>query len=469
MSSTICRNFRSQLSRRELLRLGSLSLLGVTLPQLLQANFAEAAPLAGGSFGKAKRCILLFMWGGPSQLETWDMKPDAPAEVRGEFRPIATNVPGIEICEHFPQLAQRTDQLCLVRSMTHTDANHTSATHFLLTGQPPPKSTEARAQWPNMGAVLSALGRGHSALPPLIQMRPTVPGDVPRFVEQSQGQFGGWLGPGHDPLTIDTDPNRSDYEVPNMELSPALSIDRLEDRRRLLTDLDRQIAFQSDRLNAKSISDQRAFDLLAASAASQGAFDLEQEPSAVRDRYGRNPHGQSVLQARRLIERGVPLVTVFWPNDGIKNVSVYWDTHSRNFIDHRERLMPVADAAFSALLDDLGQRGMLDDTIVIWTGEFGRTPRVGQVNSDAGAGRDGRDHWPGCFTTVLAGGPFRRGYVHGSSDQHAAYPASDPVQPKDLIATVYHALGVSNRTTLPDISGRPQFVIPGEPVRGLLG
>ena len=188
----------------------------------------------------------------------------------------------------------------------------------------------------------------------------------------------------------------------------------------------------------------------------------------VRERYGLNPHGQSVLQARRLVERGVPLVTVYWPSDGIKNVSVYWDTHSRNFIDLKERLMPVADQAFSALLDDLSQRGMLDETIVVWTGEFGRTPKVGQRNSDAGAGKDGRDHWPGCFSTVLAGGGIRGGITYGKSDRQAAFPAADPVAPRDLIATVYHALGVPAAQTLNDTGGRPHFVRPGTAIRDLL-
>lgn len=174
-----------------------------------------------------------------------------------------------------------------------------------------------------------------------------------------------------------------------------------------------------------------------------------------------------MLQARRLVERGVPLVTVFWPNDGIKNVSVYWDTHARNFVDHRERLMPPADMAFAVPRRPRGC-GLLDDTIVVWTGEFGRTPRVGQVNSDAGAAADGRDHWPGCFTTVLAGGPFRRGHVHGASDRHAAFPASDPVAPRDLVATLFHALGVPDGQVLHDLGGRPQFVRPGRVVTGLL-
>ncbi|HND53501.1 MAG TPA: DUF1501 domain-containing protein, partial [Pirellulaceae bacterium] len=220
-------------------------------------------------------------------------------------------------------------------------------------------------------------------------------------------------------------------------------------------------------LRAHDVNVERAFQLLTGAAEQRGAFRLEEESTAMRERYGLNPHGQSVLQARRLVERGVPLVTVFWPNDGIKNVSVYWDTHSRNFVDLKDRLMPVADRAFSALLDDLSERGMLDDTLVVWTGEFGRTPRIGQRNSDAGAGRDGRDHWPGCFTSVLAGGGVRGGMVYGRSDKSAAYPAADPVAPLDLIASVYHLLGVPDGQELVDAGGRPRLVRPGRAIHEL--
>ena len=467
MPAPACPDFRRLRHRREILRLGGLGLLGLSLPDLLAARDARAAPSVP-SFGRATRCIFLFMWGGPSQLETWDPKPDAPREVRGEFRPIATRLPGVHIGEHFPRLAARADRLCMVRSMTHDSGDHTKATSFLLTGEPPTSGDDRRAQWPNLGSTLSALGRGRGSLPPVVQMRPRLPGDVPRFVEQSQGQFAGWLGGAHDPFTIDDDPSLPGYRVPDMELSGELSVERLDDRMRLLAGLDRQIA--AGREGAGLVDDyrRRAFDLLAAAAAEKGAFDLAREPDAVRDRYGRHPHGQSVLQARRLVERGVPLVTVFWPNDGIKNVSVYWDTHARNFVDHRERLMPPADMAFAALLDDLEDRGLLDETIVVWTGEFGRTPRVGQRTGDAGAAADGRDHWPGCFTTVLAGGPFRRGHVHGASDRHAAFPAADPVAPRDLVATLFHALGVPEGQVLHDLAGRPQFVRPGRALEALL-
>lgn len=456
--------------RRELLRAGGLSWFGLTLPEMLSRLEAgetlEQRQLS--TFGRAKACILLFMWGGPAHQDTLDLKPHAPAEIRGEFSPIATNVPGIQIGEHFPKLAQRMDRLCLIRSMTHSDVNHLTATHFLLTGQPPPPSGILGDDWPSLGSVMSQLGRGRAPLPPFVSMRPTVPGDAPRFVEQSHGQFSGWLSATHNPLTIDADPNRDDYRVGDFELTNGITVDRLDDRATLLQSLDDQRR-TLDR-HAATVVDknyQRAFELLD-SAIGQDAFDVSREPDEVRERYGRNAHGQTVLQARRLVERGVPLVTVFWPNDGIKNVSVYWDTHSRNFIDLKERLMPVADQAFTALLDDLETRGMLDETLVIWSGEFGRTPRVGQRNSDAGAGADGRDHWPNCFSTLLAGGGVRTGKVHGSSDRYAAYPASDPVQPVDLMATIHHLLGLPPDLTLRDSQGRPLVVCPGQLIRAVI-
>jgi hypothetical protein len=465
---TTCGQFERlrRYSRREALSLGSLSLFGLSLPQLL-ARRAHAIDQAAQPAGKAKACILLFMWGGPAHQDTWDMKPDAPPEIRGEFSPIATNIPGIQICEHFPQLATRADKLCLVRSLTHDNPDHTTSTHYLLTGQPPPISKERRVQWPHMGAVLSRLGYNRTRLPPYVSMRPKVDGDVPRFVEESQGQFAGWLGATHDPLTIDHDPNRADYKVAELALQDGLTPKRLADRLELRAGLDAKSSNQT----ADAAQDQnltRAYGLLTSAVEQRSAFDLSQEPAKTRERYGLNPHGQSVLQARRLVERGVPLVTVFWPNDGIKNVSVYWDTHSRNFIDLKQRLMPVADQAFSALLDDLSERGMLDETLVVWTGEFGRTPRVGQRNSDAGAGRDGRDHWPGCFTSVLAGGGIRGGIVYGKSDKHAAFPIAEPVAPADLVATVYHQLGIREGQTIPDVSGRPIFVRQGKVLSSIL-
>jgi hypothetical protein len=456
------------MSRRELLRAGGLGLLGLSLPELLRARAQAAAVPGKGSFGRAKSCILLFMWGGPAHQDTWDLKPDAPREIRGEFSPIPTNVPGIQVCEHFPHLAKRADKLCLVRSMTHDNGDHTTSTSYLLTGQPPVRSGAKREQWPHMGSVLASLGRGKGALPPFVSMRPKLPNDVPRFVEESQGQFAGWLGPLHDPMTIDADPSQADYGIGELTLQPELSVRRLEARRELREQLDRRLGESAGAFAAQELNNQRAFDLLTAAATQRGAFNLEEEPLPVRERYGLNPHGQSVLQARRLVERGVPLVTVFWPNDGVKNVSVYWDTHSRNFTDLKSRLMPVADRAFSALLDDLASRGMLEETLVVWTGEFGRTPRVGQRSSGAGAGADGRDHWAGCFTSVLAGGGVKGGFVYGKSDKEAAFPAENPVAPRDLVTTAYHLLGVPEEQILHDVAGRPQFVRPGRMIPELL-
>lgn len=476
MQRPACDNYQlaQRLGRRDLLRAGSLSLLGMNLPSLLAGRAAaESTPAAdrpiSGSFGRAKACILLFMWGGPAQQDTWDMKPQAPAEVRGPFQPIATRVPDTRICEHFPLLAQRTDQLAIVRSMTHNNVDHTVATHFLLTGMPPLPGGTKYTDWPHIGSVLARLGRGNDPLPPFVSMRPTVPGDSPRFVEQSRGQFGGWLGQAFDPLTIDANPNDASYRIGDFDLPGEISVRRLDDRRRLLSEVDRQVRAQADSpaLAAMDRNYRRSFDLIH-SAVGRGAFDLDAEPREIRERYGLNAHGQSVLQARRLIERGVPLVTVFWPNDGIKNVSVYWDTHSRNFIDLKERLMPASDLAFSTLLDDLDSRGLLDETVVVWTGEFGRTPKIGQRNSDAGAGRDGRDHWPNCFTTVLAGGGIKGGVVYGASDRHAAYPAANATAPVDLLATVYHCLGVAPETVLYDSQNRPLAICPGTPIADII-
>jgi hypothetical protein len=465
------------MSRREVLRAGGLGfgLHGLALPTLLRARQADAS--TSTTFGRARSCILLFMWGGPAQQETWDLKPEAPEEVRGEFRPIPTNVPGLMISEHFPMLARRAHRLAVIRSVHHADVNHLTATHGLLTGRPVPRDEAAPLgeDWPHIGAVLARLNRGRerSPLPPFVQMRPEVPNGAPRFVEQSHGQGAGWLGQAWNPLTIDDDPNLPGFRdrgAASIRLPDDLDAGRLDNRRWLLRVVDRQARdlAQSAAVAALDAHYDRACSLLTDRAALR-AFDLDREDPRLRDRYGRHTHGQTVLLARRLVEAGVPLVSVFWPNDGITNVSVYWDTHNRNFLDLKTRLMPPADQAFSALLDDLAARGLLDSTLVVWTGEFGRTPRVGQsVVGGAGAGRDGRDHWPHCFSSVLAGAGIRGGTIFGASDQWAAYPARDPVTPADVVATVYHLLGVDPARQLIDPLGRPLRLCDGVPIGGVL-
>jgi hypothetical protein len=470
-----CASLRAarQRTRREFLRAGGLGLLGLDLPGLLRAQALTEAS-RGGSFGRARACILLFMWGGPAQQETWDLKPDAPEQVRGEFRPIPTIVPGIRISEHFPRLARQARRLAILRSVHHADVNHTTATHHLLTGRPSPRGEgETLAEdWPHYGAVLARQGRGRerTALPPFVQMRPTVPDGAPRFVELSHGQGAGWLGPALNPLTIDDDPSRPDYRVGAFGLPDDVGSGRLADRQRLLLAVEDQARDleQSPQVRAMEAHYVRAYDVLTDRRALE-AFDLAKEDPRLRARYGLHPHGQAVLQARRLVEAGVPLVTVFWQNDGLTNVSVYWDTHNRNFIDLKDRLMPPSDQAFDALLDDLAARGLLDETLVVWTGEFGRTPRVGQsVVGGAGAGRDGRDHWPHCFSSVLAGAGIRGGIVHGASDRWAAHPAQDPVTPADVAATIYHLLGVDPALEIRDPLGRPQRLCLGTPISGVI-
>ncbi len=457
--------FNPIVPRRTVLRAGALSLFGLGLPELLRARDIYDPK----ERKHAKACIVLFMWGGPAQQDTWDMKPDAPDVYRGEFKPIQTTVPGLQVCEHFPLLAKRARELCLIRSMTHNDVNHTTATHHLLTGRPAPPGSLAD-DFPNYGSVLAKLGRGRGPLPPYVSMMPVVPDGAPRFVEESHGQGAGILGPIYNPMRIDADASKPDYRVGEFTPQADVTTEQLGDRASLLRSLDKlDRKFHSQpELEAMGTHYARAFSLLSTPASAR-AFDLSQEPRKVRERYGMTRHGQSVLQARRLIEAGVPLVTVFWPNDGITNVSVYWDTHNRNFIDLKTRLCPVTDQAFSALLDDLKARGMLDETLIVWTGEMGRTPKVGQaVPGGAGAGRDGRDHWGKVFTSILAGGGVKGGAVYGASDKYAAEPALNPTPPTDLAATVYHLLGVDPRSEIRDRLGRPHLLCEGKVIEAIL-
>jgi hypothetical protein len=463
-----CADFRQltarSLNRRTILQAGGLGILGLGLPQLWQAQAnAEVSPqpahLAG--FGRAKRCIFLFMWGGPSQLDTFDPKPEAPAEIRGSFRPISTRVPGIQISEHFGRLAGHTDKLAIIRSLCHDDPAHLSSGHLTLTGHLAPtlKSDAAppsERDTPHLGSMLARLRGNSGTLPPFVTLpwlalHPAAPGG------RAPGQNGGWLGRGHDPLLVSGDPNRPDWTVQELSLLDGIGIERMESRHELLKAIDRGRAEfgAADSTGLK----ERAFSLLASPDARQ-AFDLSQEPLDVRERYGRNIHGQCVLLARRLVEHGVPLVSVNWHNDG-RN---FWDTHGHNFSRLKDDLIPPADQALSALLEDLAARGLLDETIVAWVGEFGRRPQI-----DAGGGGGGRAHWPFCYSGLLAGGGIRGGAVYGQSDKHAAHPAESPVSPQDYAATLWHALGVAPGTTVEDRMGRPIRVCEGTPLTALFG
>jgi hypothetical protein len=459
-----CADLRSaarRWNRRQVLQAGGLGLLGLSLPQLFAAQ-ARAAGTGGSlpGFGKAKRCIFLFMWGGPSQLDTFDMKPDAPREIRGLFQPTNTRVPGMQICEHFSRLAGLTDKLAIVRSLNHTDPAHLSSGHVTVTGHLAPKINSdadppSERDTPHLGAMLARLRETPASLPPFVTLpwlayHPSAPGG------QAPGQHGGWLGKKYDPMLIGGDPSKPDWRVQELSMADGVSYERIDSRQHLLGEIDRQRA-ELDSADVTGLK-QKAFGLLASQEARR-AFDLADEPDAVRDRYGRNIHGQCVLLARRLVERGVPLVSVNWHNDG-RN---FWDTHGHNFSRLKRELIPPADQALALLLEDLDASGLLDETIVAWVGEFGRQPKI-----DNGNARDGgRAHWPFCYSGLLAGGGVRGGAVYGRSDKHAAYPAESPVSPQDYVATVMHALGIAEETTVPDRVGRPIRVYGGTPIAAL--
>ncbi|MFO0959148.1 MAG: DUF1501 domain-containing protein [Isosphaeraceae bacterium] len=443
-----CDQFRRRsASRRDALKAGALAMTGLGLPALWQGRALAGAPR------RAKSCILIFQWGGPSQLDTWDPKPDAPAEIRGQFRPIATSTPGVVISEHFPRLARQTHRLALIRSMTHDDPAHLSTAHRVLTGHLAPKQKSdadgpSSNDWPYLGSLIARVRPKGGAMPQSVLMpwtvaHPAAPGG------KAPGQHGGWLGVAYDPFRLEGDPNQPGFRVSGMDLPEGVDPGRLGRRRDLLGSLDDAPTGPWPGFRA------RALDALQ-SAEARGAFQIDREDPKLRDRYGRHIHGQCLLMARRLVEAGVELVTVNWHNDGAN----FWDTHGDNFNHLKNRLMPPADQGFDALLDDLDCRGLLDETLVVWVGEFGRTPRITAANA-------GREHWPRCYTAALAGGGIRGGQVYGASDRWAAYPAKDPVSPEDLGATILHALGVDPAVEIPDPVGRPMRINSGEPVTAL--
>lgn len=449
--------------RRAILQAGAIGLAGLTLPRWLAARESLGAVGEVGhepGFGRARRCLLIFNWGGPSHLDTFDPKPLAPDNVRGPFKTIATNVPGIDLSEHYRLLAQHADKLAIVRSMTHDDPAHLSSVHTLLTGYlprvnksdaEPPSDRDS----PHIGSVVAKLMPAPQSLPSFVTMpwivsHPAAPGG------QAPGQRAGWLGQAYDPFVVGGDPNQPGWQVPALSLLDGQSPARLGARRSLLAELDRQQRAILSGRGSMTLQTQQAqaFELLT-SAAVRGAFDLEQEPAATRDRYGRHIHGQCVLLARRLLEHGVPLVSVNWHNDG----GNFWDTHGNNFPRLQHDLIPPSDRAFSALLEDLSLRGLLDDTLVVMVGEFGRHPRI---NASAG-----RDHYPGCYSAVFAGGGVQGGRLYGASDSLGFAPSEHPVNPRELTATMYHALGIPREQLLHDAVNRPQPVYGASPLLGL--
>ncbi|MBX3413162.1 MAG: DUF1501 domain-containing protein [Pirellulales bacterium] len=447
-------------SRRRLMQIGGLGLWGLNLPAWLRA--AESNPSLALATGRPpiKACIVVFFYGGPSHLDTWDMKPDAPAEVRGEFRSIDTVVPGISVCEHLPRMAGVMDKVALVRSLHHPMRNHNAAAVEALCGRTPAGgdqellADDAQA-FPCYGSVWHYLDRAtprdlhHVALP-----------HVMYNVVKLPGQIAGFLGPKYNPFHIEADPTAANFRVSELSLPASMNAARLADRKSLLDVVDRQLDAHRAGRETASLSTyyERALALLESPRVRQG-FDLSQESEQTRDRYGRHVLGQSLLLARRLVESGVPFVTVY---DKVRNgQDVNWDSHAKNFERHREHLLPPADEGLSALLEDLSQRGLLDSTLVLALGEFGRTPKINTSG--------GRDHWPDCFTALLAGGGVRGGQTYGTSDKIGAYPDLDPVTPGDLAATLFWRFGFDPRTLVHDLSNRPFHVAEGQPLASLFG
>jgi hypothetical protein len=441
-------------SRRDLLRAGALGLAGLTLPGLFRLQQVHAAADRRPS---ADACILLFLWGAPSQFETFDPKPDAPAGIRGEFGVTQTHLPGVLFGEHVPLLAQRTRLFSVVRTCAQTSTHHQSAAYEALTGYPPSRDavalTATAADHPNLGSVVAKLAPGRSPLPRFVQL-PQLATDIGNL---TPGQFAGFLGRQYDPLAVVQDPSAPDFDVADLRLRPDVSPARLEDRRALLRLVDQQAKALEESADARALDvyQGRALRLLTSPVVHQ-AFDLGREPASLRDRYGRNSLGQSCLLGRRLVEAGVKLVTVC-SGFGGKTPQDAWDTHEDNFRKLRDRLLPPLDRALSALLDDLQQRGLAERTLLLVMGEFGRTPRI---NAKAG-----RDHWEHSYSLLLSGGGVRPGQVHGRSDRNGAYPVQGRVfSPGDVCATVYQCLGIDPHAEVTDPAGRPLPITRGRPM-----
>jgi len=445
----------ASLARRTLLQAGGLATLGLGLPEL----FRQRALAAGQQ--RRKNVILVFLTGAPSHLDMFDLKPEAPAEVRGTFNPIATSAPGVEICEHLPMLATRAHQFAIVRSMTHDLPGHEQATHFVLTGidRLPLGATHmaSRNDWPCYASALNYLHPRQDGIPNGVLL--------PTYLHNGygfSGQDAGLLGARFDPLHVKQDPNADKFRFDSLNLPDGMSAGALLDRQKLLAELDTQCR-TADRSRLYSEFDsyqQQAFSMLSTSAVGR-AFHLDEESTEVRERYGRHLFGQSLLLSRRLVEAGVPIVQA---NMGTMN---NWDTHNSNFTQLKDRLLPPFDRGVSALLDDLSERGLLDHTLVVLVGEFGRTPKLGGNVGTPSYVPDGRDHWSGAFFAVFAGGGVQGGQVIGSSDAIAAYPATRPYRPSDLGATIYQALGMDPESELRDRLNRPLRLNGGEVIEPL--
>jgi hypothetical protein len=443
------------LSRRELLRAGGLSCLGLMLPDLLNSP-AHAAGKHPPTFGKAKSCLIVYLNGGASHHDTFDMKPDAPEEIRGEFKPIASNVPGINVCEYLPLMARQMDKVTVVRSMSHRDNNHPSAVYWSLTGHEYPRASNlseflSREDHPHIGSSLTAVeGKKDRAVPTFI----TLPDYIAVNGPIRAGQHAGFLGSRFDPMVPRGDPSSDSFKPMDLGLVPNVQAGRMQDRRALLSSVNEQLRHLERTGVGRQLdsSYEKAFNVLS-SGKTQQAFDIHSEPEKVRDRYGRHQFGQSILLGRRLVEAGVRLVQVNW----IRIMEFGWDTHTDNFNNLKNKLLPPADRGISALLEDMSASGLLKETLVIVMGEFGRSPKVTKENA-------GREHWASVYAILLAGAGIPGGRLYGSSDKIGGQPRDHVVTPGQLAATIFHALGIDPASKVPTLLERPWQICGESPV-----
>lgn len=456
-----CPQFASlaEVSRRQAMVLGALTGSSLLLPDLLRAR--EQSQPNRGTFGRAKSVIMLYLHGGNPQQETWDPKPHGPSAVRGEFKAISTAVPDIHVSEVLPQAARILDRLTIIRSLSHTNPNHVQASLPAQTGHEHPPSEKRKGDFPPsnkdfppVGAVIDHLRQRGASLPNWVRIGPLMRRSNGTVLH---GQVPGFLGERHSPLVVDQDLLPEDVSIEAVRSQNDVPLLRLEARRDLL----RQVNQAQSALDGAAATQPldayyaRAFDMLCSGAVAK-AFDLAGEPAQTRQRYGRTQFGQRCLLARRLAEAGVPMINVSYCH----TPSGSWDTHGQNFKKMKDQLGPDLDMALTALVLDLEDRGMLDETLVVATAEFGRTPAI---NKNAG-----RDHWPWVYSVALAGAGLQPGVVYGGSDPSAAYPAEHPHHPRDLIATLYHLLGVPAETVLRDALGRPHHLVIGKPIEAIL-
>jgi hypothetical protein len=441
--------------RRTALRVGGAGLFGLTLPQLLRADGKRKA--------RAKAVIFLHQFGGPPGHEAFDMKPDAPAEVRGSFKPIPTKVPGLQVCELLPRTAAIADKLTVIRCLQHTMKNHNSAAYYSLTGVAPPSDDQRLRDsldlFPAIGSIVDKFAPAKAGVPTFVAYPHVI-----RDGSITPGQHASFLGKAHNPFLFTRDPNAPDFRLPELSLPDTISPERMESRKEVLKIIDGQSHLLEESAVAHGIDEsyQKAVTMLTSKEFKQ-AFDLADEPKKVRDAYGRTTYGQSCLLARRLVEAGAKFVNVYL-SDSIGGPKGGWDVHG---FDNKpmdpilkNHLLPITDQTLPTLIEDLDNRGLLNNVLVLWMGEFGRTPRINKLA--------GRDHWPQCYSTVLAGGGVKGGFVYGASDKIGAYPAHDQARPEDVTATVFDLLGIDPATEIRDRLDRPMPVSRGKVIDELL-